>query len=98
MNIDAATLALIENLKLLNSSLDKIVSRIEILENDYKERYLKKKIFRWLIAFYPAILVALIFVIDIDHKKIAEIAGDINELINDTKAVVSIAGSYPYPD
>lgn len=89
-----ATYAVIESLKIINSSMEKVTSRIEILENDYKERYLKKRFFRWLVAIYPIVLVFLLFVIDLDHKKIAEISGDIKELIKDASSLTIIHEQY----
>lgn len=86
-----AAMAVIESLRMVNSTLDKIVERLEVLESDFQERYFKRRFFKWLISLYPFAIISLIWFVDVDHKKIAEIAGDINELINDTKTISLIA-------
>ena len=86
MESDAA-MALIENLKMINQSLDKITSRIDALEKDYQERSLLKRFLKWLIAFYPLIIILLVILIDSDHHKIAEVASDVRELIKDTQSI-----------
>ena len=85
--------ALVESLRLINSNLEKVTKRIEVLENDYKERYYKKRFIRWLITFYPTLLIFLLFIIDLDHKKIADVASDINALIQDTRNISMAASS-----
>ena len=98
MQTDAAALALIESLRLINTNLEKVTSRIEILESDYKERFIKKQLFRWLMTLYPIVMVVLIWMVDTDHKKIAEIAGDIKELINDTSSLTIVHQKYGESD
>ena len=75
--------ALLENIKTINEDIEKISSRIENLENDYRERGVKKKMYRWMFTLYPVIIAILLFLIDINHNKIVEIAGDVRELVSD---------------
>lgn len=81
--------ALLQSLKQINHALEKITQRIEVLESDYKERFIRKSIYRWLLTFYPVIMVVLVIMVDTDHHKIAEISGDVRELINDTRDLSS---------
>lgn len=88
-----STLAFIENLKMINNSLDKINGRLEVLENDFRERSMKKKFLKWLMAFYPFVIVVLLVILDADHHKISEVASDVNELVNDTKSLMMYASN-----
>lgn len=85
--------ALLESLKLINTNLEKLSKRLDVLEEDYKERSVKKRLFKFLFAFYPVVLVVLLFLVDSDHHKIAEIAGDLNELIQDGRSLVMYANN-----
>ena len=87
------TFALIESLKLINGNLEKMYLRIEVLERDFKDREAKRRLMKWLMAFYPIVIGVLIFIIDSDHHKIAEIAGDMSELINDSKSLIMYASN-----
>lgn len=82
MEADAAY-TLVESLKLINSNLEKITSRIEVLEMDYKERSIKKNLAKYLMTFYPFVLVILIFMVDADHRKMTDVARDVHSLISD---------------
>lgn len=88
--------ALIESLRLINVTLEKMARRIEVLENDFKERSIKKRLFRWLVAFYPLVIIMLVMLVDSDHHKISEIAGDVSELIKDTQSFAIYANSEDY--
>jgi tetrahydromethanopterin S-methyltransferase subunit G len=75
--------ALLEIIKPMNEDIKKISSRIESLENDYRERGIKKKIYKWLFTLYPLVIVIILFLIDINHNKMIEIASDVKELVSD---------------
>lgn len=87
------TFALIETLKLINANLEITNRKIEILERDFRDREAKRKLFKWLIAFYPLVIGVLICIIDADHHKIAEVAGDMSELINDSRSLIMFASN-----
>lgn len=76
---------LFESLRQINHSIEKLTTRLEVLERDYRERGLKRQMFKWLMAIYPFFLLIMLVLIDADHHKIAEITGDVKELINDTR-------------
>jgi hypothetical protein len=88
-----AIYALIENIKILNGNIEKITNRIEVLEGDFKERTIKKRLMRSLIAFYPLVLVSLIWVINADHESISRVAADVSELIKDSQSINPYARS-----
>ncbi len=87
------TYALVESLKLINSNLEKTNRKIEVLERDFKDREVKRRFFKLLIAFYPIVMGILVVMVDADHHKIAEIAGDVSELVSDTKKIVMYASN-----
>ena len=88
------SVAVMESLKLINSSLQKLFDRIEVLERDFKDREAKRRFFKWLIAFYPLIIGFMLLIVDADHRKMVEVASDISDLVNDSKSLIMYAGSY----
>lgn len=80
----SAITVLLDSIRLINANLEKLSARLDIIENDFRERSIKKKLMRWLVTFYPVVMIMLMFMIDSDHHKIAEITGDVKELISDT--------------
>jgi tetrahydromethanopterin S-methyltransferase subunit G len=86
-----ATLAFLESIKLINHNLEKITSRIEILENDYQYREAKKRFMKYLIAFYPLVITLLLLLINSDHNKIAQIAVDVSGIVTDAKTLTLLA-------
>lgn len=51
-------------------AIDKLCSRIELLELDLQDRKLKKKIIGFLFTLYPVVMLVLTFSINIDQTKI----------------------------
>lgn len=62
-----------ENIKRILDVSNKITERIIILESDFQERAIRKKIYKSLIKFYPVILSILMIAVGIDHEKIVNI-------------------------
>lgn len=87
------TLALIESLRLINATIEKNNRKIEMLERDFREREVKRRLFKLLVAFYPFVIGLLIYIIDADHHKIAEIAGDVSDLVSDSKKLIMYASN-----
>ena len=98
MDMIAATETLIQSIKMINFNLDrlnqtteKICNRLDVLENDYRERSLRKKFYRSLIAIYPAIMVCLLWFIGLDHQKVSQAVSDVNLLVQDMKGLTMYA-------
>lgn len=86
-----ASLAFLESIKLINRNLEKVTARIEVLEHDYQYREVKKRFFKYLIAFYPFVITFLLFLVSADHNKIAQIAGDVSGVVKDAKELTMYA-------
>ena len=80
--------AIVVELNTINSNLNrmvdisnKITERITLLENDLQERIIRKKIYKSLITFYPALIVVLMILMNLDHQKIVEILTEIRLIL-----------------
>lgn len=88
VEMDSSTaLALIESIKNLNATIEKISTRLDILENDFKERTFKKHLIKRITTFYPFFLTLLIIVFNIDHNRLTQITHDVSQIIKDSQSI-----------
>jgi hypothetical protein len=57
----------------LSNAVDKLCDRMEKFERDQLESYIKKKVTAFLFSIYPIVMTFLIYLVDVDHKKINDL-------------------------
>lgn len=94
--------AMVESIKTINQSLEKIteasaklLDRINILELDLSLREEKKRFYKSLISFYPIVITILIIVLNVDHKKISEVTEDVSKVVNAATSISTLKNILP---
>lgn len=73
----------------MNVSIDKICNRLEILEADYSDRTLKKKIINILFATYPILMILILLFSNTQSQKIDTVYQESQELLQNVSTLVA---------
>ena len=73
----------------LNMSIDKICNRLEVLEADYSDRTLKRKIINILFATYPILICLVFFFSNNQSQKLDNVYQESQELLQNVSTLVA---------
>lgn len=55
--------------------------KIELLEKDFQDRFIRKKVYKLLFAFYPVMIMGLLLFLSLDHHRIVQILTEIKLIL-----------------
>lgn len=76
----------------LSYAVDRICDRIEALDRERLENSIKKRVVQFLFMVYPAVLMAMIYISNVDHQKISDISQESSKSLYAISEMLRYAG------